>query len=228
MMRVLIADDHALVREGLRAAIVELVGAATVSEAADAEQVMALLQGERDWKLILLDLRMPGANGFTLVSAVCNLLPDIPVVVLSATDDGETMRRALDCGVCGYIPKSTPREVMLQALRLVLAGGVYVPRAALSTEPAPVEAEVRVPAWPTNSAIRLPSGRLTDRQQQVLELLSRGLQNKQIARELTLSEHTVKIHVTAILDALGVSNRTQAVVAARKLGLADGVSESMA
>ena len=228
MMRVLIADDHALVREGLRAAIVELVGAATVSEAADAEQVMALLQGERDWKLILLDLRMPGANGFTLVSAVCNLLPDIPVVVLSATDDGETMRRALDCGVCGYIPKSTPREVMLQALRLVLAGGVYVPRAALSTEPAPVEAEVRVPAWPTNSAIRLPSGRLTDRQQQVLDLLSRGLQNKQIARELTLSEHTVKIHVTAILDALGVSNRTQAVVAARKLGLADGVSESMA
>jgi len=228
MMRVLIADDHALVREGLRAAIVELVGAVQVSEAADAEQVMALLQGERDWKLILLDLRMPGANGFTLVSAVCNLLPDIPVVVLSATDDGETMRRALDCGVCGYIPKSTPREVMLQALRLVLAGGVYVPRAALSAEPARVEAEVRVPAWPTNSAIRLPSGRLTDRQQQVLELLSRGLQNKQIARELTLSEHTVKIHVTAILDALGVSNRTQAVVAARKLGLSGGVSESIA
>lgn len=225
MIKVLIADDHALVREGLRAALAELVSGVEVEEAADAEQVIGLLQGAGDWGLILLDLRMPGAQGFTLVSTVCNLLPDVPVVVLSATDDGETMRRALDCGVCGYIPKATPREVMLQALRLVLAGGVYVPRSAVSHESPGERSAVSMAGWQPGSAGRWPNGHLTDRQQQVLELLGQGLQNKQIARRLTLSEHTVKIHVTAILDALGVSNRTQAVVAAQKLGLA-GVSEA--
>lgn len=220
MIKVLIADDHAMVREGLRTALAELVSDVQVEEAADAEQVIAQLQAGGDWGLILLDLRMPGAQGFTLVSTVCNLLPDVPVVVLSANDEGDTMRRALDCGVCGYIPKATPREVMLQALRLVLAGGVYVPRSALSYDAPTDRGAIPIPSWQPGLSGRWPSGHLTDRQHQVLELLGQGLQNKQIARHLTLSEHTVKIHVTAILDALGVSNRTQAVVAARKLGLA--------
>jgi DNA-binding NarL/FixJ family response regulator len=162
-----------------------------------------------DLDLILLDLFMPGANGFELLSQVCGSATAAPLVVLSGSEDVAHMRKALDCGAAGFIPKSAPRAVMLSALRLVLAGGVYLPPELMQAPP---------PSAARNAA---PDnlGALTERQREVLMRLSQGLSNKQIARDLGLSENTVKVHVAAILRALGASNRTEAALQARALGI---------
>jgi DNA-binding NarL/FixJ family response regulator len=208
-MKVLIADDHALLRTGLAHSLGELAPGTTAYEAADATQVLETLGTHSDLDLILLDLFMPGANGFELLSQVCGSATAAPVVVLSASEDAGHMRKALDCGAAGFIPKSAPREVMLSALRLVLAGGVYLPP-ELMRAPPPSPAQEASPDDP---------GVLTERQREVLQRLTQGSSNKQIARDLGLSENTVKVHVAAILRALGASNRTEAALQARELGI---------
>ena len=210
-MKVLIADDHALVRTGLIDALTGLAPELVPIEAADASEVMQRLEEVVDLDLILLDLFMPGANGFHLLSNVCSAAAAVPVVVLSASESIEHVRKSLDCGAAGFLPKSADRELMLSALRLVLAGGVYVPAKAMQSAD-----------WQTAVTAAVPSnsgcGNLTARQRDVLRLLGRGLSNKQIAKALALSENTVKAHVASVLRELGANNRTEAVLRAQEQG----------
>jgi DNA-binding NarL/FixJ family response regulator len=217
-LKVLIADDHALLRDGLISALVGLgEEAATCYEAEDAAQVMDALATHPDLDLILLDLFMPGANGFELLSSICDEAPGVPVAVLSGSEDIAHMRKALDCGASGFIPKSSDRDLMLSALRLILAGGVYVPSDLIQA--GAQAAEGLAPAA-SDSARTVAT--LTARQQEVLRLLVQGRSNKQIARELGVSQNTVKVHVAAILRSLGAANRTEAVALARDLELKPG------
>jgi len=186
-----------------------------MDEASNAAQALELVAA-RSYELVLLDLRMPGLNGMDALAALRAAVPGTPLVVLSAEDDPDVVRAAIEGGAMGFIPKSSMPEVLIQALRLVLAHGVYLPPAAL-------EAVHRVPA-PSPSALRsgpgdnIPPG-LTPRQMDVLRCVIKGQTNKVIARELDLSEGTVKAHLSAVFLALGAHNRTEAVYAAAKLGL---------
>ncbi|MCW9078461.1 MAG: response regulator transcription factor, partial [Gammaproteobacteria bacterium] len=216
---VLLADDHALVREGLKHALVDLDSDLEFIEAATAAEVVDRLSSHPTIKLALLDLVMPGSTGFGLLAHVCNTYPNLPVTILSGSTDPAQMRKALDVGASGFITKSASAEIMLSALRLVMAGGIYVPPEMVRPDSATAETindpYRRLPLGTDKDA---RSDALTTRQHEVLERLEEGKSNKQIARELELSEHTVKIHVTRILRALGVSNRTQAAVVARAQG----------
>ena len=214
-MRFLVADDHELVRKGLMAALHELEQEADITDVKDAGQTLDAVRNGGSFDLILLDLFMPGADGFELLREICNTQPDTPTVVLSASEEPLHMRKALDLGAAGYIPKSAGMEVMLSALRLVLAGGIYVPPDLLR-KPTAGEENTSV----AEAAAELSPDGLTSRQQEVLRLLGEGKSNKEIARVLDLSENTVKIHVAAVLKALGVNNRTKAAVVARELGMA--------
>lgn len=217
-MLLLLADDHHLVREGLRHTLRELASGVEFVEAATADEVATRLTENDPIDLALLDLVMPGSDGFGLLNRVCDAYPDLPVVILSGSADPAKMRKALDIGAAGFITKTATADVMLSALRLVMAGGIYVPpdtlNATLSMPPSHAVAEAP-PATPTTDVHRA----LTGRQRDVLQRLGQGKSNKQIARELDLSENTVKIHVAAILRALGVDNRTQAAVLARERGI---------
>lgn len=206
-MKVLIADDHPLVRDALARTVRELDPAAQVEQAGDFEMLLHLALDDRaaPTDLALLDLNMPGMDGTAGLRRLREELPTLPVVVASGQDDVATIRAVLAVGAAGFISKSERPEVLLSALRLVLAGGVYVPARSLDAPTAPTPA----------SAAAL----LTPRQRDVLLALSRGQPNKLIARELGLTEGTVKIHIAAILRALQARNRTEAVVRARALGL---------
>ena len=216
-MLILLADDHELVREGLKHTLTGLSSDVTFLEASTATEVADTLIQHTNIDLLLLDLVMPGSNGFQLLKQICDSNPDLPVAVLSAADDPAKMRKALDVGASGFISKSGNAEVMLSALRLILAGGIYVPPDMLKpytdTDPG-----TQGFATQPSSASDSQTSALTARQRQVLEKLGQGKSNKQIARELDLSENTVKIHVTGVLRALGVDNRTQAAVIAGAKG----------
>lgn len=211
-MLLLLADDHGLVREGLKYTLADLHDDLDFLEAASASEVMSILEANPDIVLILLDLVMPGSNGFELLRQVCDNYPDLAVVILSASADPIQMRKSLDIGAAGFIPKHASAEIMLSALRLVLAGGIYVPPdMLLSPDPDPPP-----PERTGIDSDRNARNALTSRQRVVLHHLGRGLSNKHIARELGLAENTIKIHVAAILRTLGVSNRTQAALLARE------------
>ena len=220
-MRILVADDHDLVLEGLRYTLQALFPDLDILEARSAADVQRIVALNTKFDLVVLDLVMPGADGLDLLCKLCDQLGNTPVVVLSASDDAATMRRVLDCGAAGFVPKNTLHEVMLGAFKLVMSGGVYVPptllaRRRIANNRADTLQSAGFPA--TSRGRTVLSAELTERQSQVLALLEKGLPNKQIARLLGLSEHTVKIHVAAILSALGVTNRTQAVIAAQQFG----------
>jgi len=222
-LKILIADDHVLVREGMRHSLGSLDGQVEFLEAENASQVMEVMESHGDLDVAIVDLIMPGANGFELLNRVCEKFPEVPVVVMSASEDPEHMRKVIDYGASGYIPKSSSREVMLSAVKLVLSGGVYIPPAML--QPASnggdtgfgLGGELLGGSKPKMSV----PPELTDRQLDVLLLLGQGKSNKEIARDLGLSENTVKIHVTAILKVLNVSNRTQAGIIAQNLDLSE-------
>lgn len=210
-MRVLIADDHPLFRDALHQVVTEVSDAAIVVEAHDFTQALALLAQSESFDLILLDLNMPGMEGFTSLLRLRDENPDTPVVVVSASEDSGIIERAMTCGAAGFIPKSTPKDEMIAAIRVVMAGGEYLPG----------EAHPR----PTGRYADLDEqlGSLTKQQRKVLSLLARGKSNKQIAFELDVTNTTVKAHVTAILRKLKVTSRTQAVIVARQI---DGLAKA--
>ncbi len=214
-MKILVADDHALIREALQHVLKDLDDDVTVLEARDGAETCRLVECHPDLDLLLLDLRLPGADGFSVLAKLRQEYATLPVVVLSAQEDADTMRAAFDGGALGFIPKSANNAVMLGALRLVISGGRYLPPEILNTTsalPPPLAAS----SQPVSSA----ELGLTDRQLDVLALIAQGKSNKQICRELGLAEATVKVHVTAILRTLNVASRAQAIVAVNRLGLA--------
>lgn len=214
-MKILVVDDHPLILEALKQVLRDLHPEIEVLEARDAVQALEQTQMHPDLALILLDLTLPKTHGLELLVELRDGSPDVPVVVLSATEDRDTVLRTIQDGAMGFIPKTAKTEVLIAALRLVFSGGVYLPPSVFAgpthtvSEPRPVPAQPRSPR----------EVGLTERQAQVLALLVQGKSNKLICRALDLAEGTVKIHVTAILRALNVSNRTEAVVAVSRLGL---------
>jgi DNA-binding NarL/FixJ family response regulator len=206
--RLIIADDHPLFRGALREAVTGLFGVgAEVGEAGTFEEVMELLEHGGDADLILLDLSMPGARGFSGLMYLRAQYPGVPLVVVSASDDPAVIRRCMEFGASGFIPKTLGIEAMRQAIARVLGGEIYTPPDVDLAHGADADTQALV--------ARLAS--LTPQQVRVLMMLSGGLLNKQIAYELGVSEATVKAHVSAILQKLGVESRTQAVIAAGKI-----------
>lgn len=223
-MKILIADDHRLVIEAVKTKLSELEPGIEFVLAMSVDELLAGASDELD--LALIDLNMPGANGQSHVEEVRRRHPAVPVIVLSGYEDPAVMRAALEHGVLGFIPKAYSPEVMLSAVRLVLAGGVYVPPMMLSAVPPGVVAGAVAggPAPQPGAGAAAPGQTLdhlrnvlTERQVEVLQLLSQGKPNKLIGRSLGISEGTVKIHLAAIFRALNVRNRTEAVVAAQSL-----------
>jgi DNA-binding NarL/FixJ family response regulator len=215
-MKILVVDDHALIREALRGVLKELKGDAVVLEASDCHQTTRLIEEHPDLDLMLLDLTLPDGSGLGMLAGLRDSHPAMSIVVLSALQDRDNVLKALDLGAQGFIPKSAQRAVMLSALQLILSGGIYIPPEILAGQ-TPPGAEALMPA--TDSQKISPSDLgLTDRQIEVLALMMEGKSNKAICRVLDLAEPTVKNHVTAILKALKVTNRTEAVIAVGELG----------
>jgi len=206
--RILIVDDHALVRDGMRTLLESCFPASQVLEAADYAEAQSTLAAQEDVDLVLLDLNIPDAKRFSALEGLREHYPATPVVMVSGTLDGSAVREALAAGAAGFIPKSLKRAEIIEALRQVLAGEIYVPDFDFAEEESSAE----------DTAIRQRIGTLTPQQKVVLGLLVSGRLNKQIAYELDVSMTTVKAHVSAILQKLNVFSRTQAVILANKVG----------
>jgi two-component system nitrate/nitrite response regulator NarL len=211
-MKLLIVDDHPVVRDGLAALLRQLGPEVTVLLAEDGSQGLGLADGHPDLDLVVLDLAMPDSDGFATLQEFGRLQPQLPVIVVSSSEDPRDVRRALAAGALGYIPKSAPPRTILAAAQFVLAGNVYVPT-LLAENPASTRDEAQ------DDGRRKSNVRLTGRQIDVLRLLREGRSNKEIGRKLGLSEKTVKVHVTALFRALNVANRIQAAAMADKVGL---------
>lgn len=209
-MNILLVDDHALFREGVALLLKELDPAVQVRHAANVAEALAALDGGAAIELILLDFILPGEHGLQALKTLRAHHPSVPVVMLSSQEDQATVLRSIQLGAMGFIPKSVSSGQMFEALRTVLAHGVYVPPLSLAYVGLPA------PTQPHTGAAELG---LTARQTQVLWLILEGKPMKLIARELALSPNTVKTHVSAVLRALGVTTRTQAIVAANRMGL---------
>jgi DNA-binding NarL/FixJ family response regulator len=203
----LIADDHPLFRGALREAVTGLLSRAHVGEAGTFEEVTELIEKSGDVDLILLDLSMPGVRGFSGLMYLRAQFPSLPVVVVSANDDPAVIRRCMEFGASGFIPKTLGIEALRQAIARVLQGEVWTPPDVDLARGSDAESAAMIARLST----------LTPQQVRVLMMLSGGLLNKQIAYELGVSEATVKAHVSAILQKLGVESRTQAVIAAGRI-----------
>jgi len=214
MPSLLIADDHPLFRAALRGAAADAVADLRVREAASLDDVLNALEHEPDTDLVLLDLHMPGNHGLAGLAAVRAQHPAVAVIVVSANDDPRVVRRALDHGAAGYLPKSSGLDELRDAIRSVLACEQWLPRALR-----PAVSRAQSSTHDTQLAARLAT--LSPQQFRVLTLVAQGLLNKQIADALDVQERTVKAHLTAIFERLAVRNRTQAGVVLRELELSD-------
>lgn len=201
-MKILIVDDHTLFRAGLRMLLATIGQNVSCLEAANVADALALIAGQADLQLCLLDLNLKNEDGFAAIKKIKDTAPHVAVVVVSGADDSATIRSCIDAGAMSFIPKSVAPEVLTQALQHVLSGAIYLPEQIVS-------AMEDLPPRPL----------LTLRQSQVLQCLSRGLPTKLISRELGLSEHTVKEYIALIFEALGARNRTEAVIKATQLRL---------
>jgi len=214
-LKILIVDDHPLIREALRHVLTALDDKFDLLEAEDGATAFAAVDAHPELDLVLLDLALPDVDGFDALAQLRETHPGVPIVVLSASDHADTVMRAIDAGAMGFIPKTSSNQLLLNALKRVLSGHVYLPADILHRH-----LDMPGQTLPRSGETLAPRDiGLTARQAQVLALLVQGQPNKLICRALDLAEGTVKIHVTAILKALHVSNRTQAVIAVGKLGL---------
>lgn len=213
-MKVLVVDDHPLVREGVRHALASLHSDVEVLEAGHAHQAFELADQHPDLTLVMLDLGLPGMPGLAALEELRVRGCAAPVVVLSGSCERADVIAALNTGAMGFIPKLSSSDVMLQALRLVLAGGIYIPPQALGMLDGPGGV-----AAGTTAPKSLQQLGLSERQQQVLALIAQGKPNKVIASDLNIAEPTVKAHITEILRALQVTNRSQAMIVARRFGV---------
>ncbi|MGH6666151.1 MAG: response regulator transcription factor [Pseudolabrys sp.] len=205
--RLVIADDHPLFRGALREAVTGLFERMDIAEAGTFNEVAELLERGSDVDLVLLDLTMPGVRGFSGLMYLRAQYPGVPVIVVSANDDPAAIRRCMQFGASGFIPKTLGVEAMRAAISRILGGGVWTPPDVDLTAGSDAE----------TAALMARMATLTPQQVRVLMMLSEGLLNKQIAYQLGVSEATVKAHVSAILQKLGVESRTQAVIAAAKI-----------
>lgn len=203
-MKILVVDDHALFREGLCHVLDQLQEGVTILQASAYDGAVDMLASNPGLDLVLLDLQMPGKDGFSVLAAASKQYPAIPIVVLSASREKSDVERVMAAGAMGYIPKESSGKLLLSAVRMVLSGELYLPpfMASHVVEP-PIEDGLV----------------LTPRQLEVLSMLAQGLSNKVIASELGIAEATIKMHITSILKSLGVNNRTQAAMAAQKIGI---------
>lgn len=215
MLKLLVVEDHALVREGLVRLLAQIEEGTQIREAADFETALNRLDEDADIDLIFLDLALPGIDGFAGLDVLRRRHPAIPVAVVSAFDDVPTINRVINLGASGFIPKAYSGEELIEAVRLILGGNIFRP---LNTRPS-ARLDDDKPLATSPVSVRPSEIGLTDRQAQVLCLMVRGLSNREIGTQLSLSEGTVKIHVTAVFKALGVNSRTQALVAAARYGI---------
>jgi DNA-binding NarL/FixJ family response regulator len=214
-MRALVIDDHPLIQEAVSSVLRRLDANVDIDVAGDCERGIDIASRAPEPDLVLLDLNLPGLSGIAALKVWRERFPGIPVIVLSAATDQQTVLAALGAGAAGFIPKSSSNEVMLSAVRLVQAGGKYLPSEILSGVSA-----ARAASGTRGRAPSVDTLGLTERQIDVLRLIAGGASNKVICRELGLAERTVKAHITAVLRALKVSSRTQAALAAARLGIA--------
>ena len=205
---VIVADDHPLFRTAIKEALEAEQGETNFLEASSFESLQELVDEQKEVDLVLLDLHMPGVSGFAGLVYLCKRYPSVPVVIISANEDPVVIKRALEHGAAGFIPKSSSIDTITQAISSILLGEIWAPAMTQSDLPGNNTSEVEL-------AERM--AQLTPQQFKVLMMMSQGLLNKQIAYELGVSEATIKAHVTAIMTKLGVSKRTQAVLAAHQL-----------
>lgn len=208
--KIIIADDHPLFRQALLGTLKNKLSQTQWLEAQTIAELEQQLQNHNDSDLLLLDLNIPGAHGFSTLIHVRNHFPQIPVVVVSAHEDHNTISKAMGYGAAGFVPKSTPVDDIFTAIMAVLSGEVWLPKSFQSTSES-IE--------PTDIAARVAS--LTQQQYRILMMFAQGLLNKQIAYDLNVSEATIKAHATAIFRKLDVRNRTQAVIAIAQLDLGE-------
>ena len=233
-MKVLLIDDHPLILSALQSVIKGLGDDMSVVGAGSAAEARVALKTANDFDLVLLDLQLGDADGFDVLAEFRAAYPSLPVVVVSASDRSSDVIRAIDTGAMGFVPKRASNEALFEALRMVMSGGIYVPSMAMGSDPAPmpeggdtvpgvlrvVREEAQESGFQT--PVPLSSFGLTPRQTEVLGLLLQGKPNKLIARDLNLSVETVKDHVAAVLRTLGVSSRTQAVLAVSQMSASGG------
>jgi DNA-binding NarL/FixJ family response regulator len=212
-VHILLVDDHTMFRQGLRFLLSDLMEGLQFYEAGSCEQALTIIAGN-PVNLILLDLEMPGINGLEALNAVIRAAPTVPVAVLSGKEDPLLIRATIEAGASGFVPKSTSSAILVAALNLILAGGVYLPPNTLK------ELGSIVPSASAATSAHGQTSLLSKRQTAVLLRAIKGLPNKVIAVELSIAEGTVKTHLSGAFRVLGVRNRTEAVFAAAKLGLA--------
>lgn len=223
-MRVFIVDDHALFRRGLSLMLGEIFDDLSVVEAGSAGEAIEIVMDDREFDLVLLDLVMPGMNGNDGLRLLHELLPDVPIIVISSSENHPDVRGALSRGARGYVLKSSAPNVLKHALPLVLSGEIHIPSIALDAAHLLPDATFGLDK--TSIAYDPAVKELTPRQTEVLNLLAEGQSNKEIGRNLGMVDGTVKVHTKAIFQKFSVRNRTQAVIAGQKLGYiarADGL-----
>jgi len=221
-MKILLADDHELIRSGLRNELRELDDEIEFVDAWDVESLRRSFESNDDLDLALVDLAMPGMDGARTIGALREQHPTVPVIVLSGADPVANAQAVMRVGAAGFIPKSALSDVMLQAIRLVLAGGQYLPPQLMQLLGGDAIQSDSLASMSADASMRKRADMkrldlLSERQQEVFALLAKGLSNKMIARELNITEGTVKNHVATIFDVLHVHNRVSAVVEARRL-----------
>ena len=210
-LQILIADDHPLYRDALELVVNDVYPSASIVSCASQEEVLNVVQSDDSFDLILLDLKLPDATAFTCLTLIRSRTSVTPIVIVSAVEDSTTMREAIEYGATGFLPKSSSRATMRNALQLVMSGGVFLPASAVSSS------WLRRSAPAQESSNDSEHSSLTRRQKTVLQLMAEGKSNKAIANELSITEITVKAHVSAILRKLGVSNRVQAAMLAKEV-----------
>lgn len=213
-MKLLLVDDHGLFRGGLRLLLGSMQRDLEILEADSCQDALALMREHQNIELCLIDLSLRGENGMQVIQLLKEINPAVITVIVSGDERPATIRAALEAGAMGYVPKTVSPEIMVQALQLVLVGGIYLPPSLLQAAPEELESGMETGSADNGTVIEL-----TERQVQVLQCLLRGWPNKLICRDLNISDNTLKGHLGAIYRSLNVSNRTQAVIEAGKRGL---------